>query len=101
MKNILILTTFLFVMGASAAFAQGNTSLGPRDANGVGKLSQDEFLSRPIERFKSMDKNKDGFLSSSELNPAPAAAPQRSAEQKAKMKKRRAEMKAKREAASQ
>ena len=79
--------------------------MGPRDTNADGKLSQDEFLSQQIKRFKNLDTNNDGFVTESEMSArskanAASAAKQISPEQKQKMKARRAKMKAQREKAA-
>lgn len=62
-----------------------------RDSNNDGKISLEEFLAAPTRRFKNKDKNGDGFLSQSEINPPAAKPPAMSAERKAKMQKRRQE----------
>lgn len=74
--------------------------MGTRDTNGDGKISQEEFLARFAERFKSMDTNNDGFLTEQEMNP-PADSQPLTAEQKARIEKRRQEIQARREKAMQ
>lgn len=79
---------------------QARGPMGSRDADGDGKISQDEFLARFVERFKSMDTNNDGFLTDQEMNPPSESAPL-TAEQKARIEKRRQEIQARREKARQ
>lgn len=61
----------MLIFGSSAAMAQGTSQLPfllkRLDQNGDGKVSEQEYLARHVEEFRTMDKNSDGQLSADEF----------------------------------
>jgi Ca2+-binding EF-hand superfamily protein len=65
-KEMMMLTKIGLVM--TAALAAGvATAQPPRDTDGDGRISREEFMQLSEERFTRLDVNADGYLSQDEL----------------------------------
>jgi Ca2+-binding EF-hand superfamily protein len=73
MKNLLVLAALALVGFVSPALAEEGSAgngLEKLDTDGDGKISKQEFMSRPEKRFGKMDADGDGFISQDEMNSA-------------------------------